>query len=232
MTKIHLKVFELYIYFLINFKPMMVRKKIYYVPGLISALLIPILFGFLGNRKLQEPITNVMDIGLPAKPQDGKESNFASFEPYRNWNYQKIAVKSNSAKSNSKYYVSEIKKLQKRNVKNTGIEFILDNNNSYGDFASILNDLHIAKHDIYGVDIDKTGHIFALVDYKNPNAKEIEYECLLCNDVIYDEYKPSFFDDFKFYLQQFPKEAFYLIFGFLIFLNISMLSIKESFQIH
>ncbi|WP_435523521.1 hypothetical protein [Chryseobacterium indoltheticum] len=122
--------------------------------------------------------------------------------------------------------------MQKRNVKNSGIEFILDNNNSYGDFASLLNDLHIAKHDWYSLDIGKTGHLFVTVNYKNPNAKEIEYECLLCNDVIYDKYKPSFLDDFQFYLQQLPKEAFYLIFGFLIFLNISMFSIKESFQKH
>lgn len=129
---------------------MISRKKIFYVPGLISALLIPILFWYFGNRKLQEPVTNVMDIGLPAKSHDGKELNFASFEPYRNWNYQKIVVKPNTAKSNSKYYVSEIKKMQKRNIKNSGIEFILDNNNSYGDFASVLNDLHIAKHDRYG----------------------------------------------------------------------------------
>ena len=42
-------------------------KKIYCVPGLISALLIPVLFWYYGNRKLNEPITNIMDFGLPAK---------------------------------------------------------------------------------------------------------------------------------------------------------------------
>lgn len=219
--------------FLINFKPMIVRKKMYYVPGLISALLIPILFWYFGNRKLQEPIPNVMDIGLPVKiDSSDKWNDTYSFEALRNWNYRKIVVEPNTAKLNSNYYVSEIKKMQKRNVKNSGIEFILDNNNSYGDFASILNDLHIAKHDWYAFDIEKTGHLFALVNYKNPNANEIEYECLLCNDTIYNEYKPSFLDNSQFYLQQLPAEAFYLIFGFLIFLNISMFSIKESFQIH
>lgn len=212
---------------------MISRKKIFYVPGLISALLIPILFWYFGNRKLQESITSVMNIGLPAKIDSSNKWSYAySFESLRNWNYRKILVAPNTAKSNSKYYVSEIKKMQKRNVKNSGIEFILDNNNSYGDFASLLNDLHIAKHDWYSLDIGKTGHLFVTVNYKNPNAKETEYECLLCNDVIYDEYKPSFLDDFQFYLQQLPKEAFYLIFGFLIFLNISMFSIKESLQKH
>ncbi|MGO4709616.1 hypothetical protein AB4Y90_10975 [Chryseobacterium sp. 2TAF14] len=176
-----------------------------------------------------------MDIVTPAKIDSTEKWNSAfSFELFRNWNYKKIVVTPNTAKLNSNYYVSEIKKMQKRNVKNSGIEFIIDNKNSYGDFVSLLNDMAIAKHEIYGVDMDKTGHIFALVNYKNPNAKEIdeEYECLLCNDVIYDEYEPSFLDDCQFYLQQLPTEAFYLIFGFLLFLNISMFSIKESFQIH
>lgn len=208
---------------------MILRKKIYYVPGLISALLIPVLFWYFGNRKLNEPITNIMDFGLPAKydptiPVDQQNT----LEHIRNWNYQKIIVQPNSAKSNSKFYVSKLKELQKRNEKETGIEFILDNNNTYGDFASLLNDMAIAKQETYGLDLEKTGHLFATVNYQDPNAKEIEYDCLLCNDVIYDKYKP-FFNDSQFFIKQLPKEAFYIIFGFLIFLNISMFSIKERF---
>lgn len=202
-------------------------KKIFYVPGLISALLIPVLFWYFGNRKLNEPIPNVMDFGLPAKLT--KENHNDYFEAFRNWNYKKIIVQPNSAKSNSAFYVSKLKELQKRNEKKTGIEFILGDNNSYGDFASILNDLHIAKQETYGLDLDKTGYLFATVNYQDPNAKEIEYDCLLCNDVIRDEYKPTFLDDAQFFIKQLPKEAFYIIFGFLIFLNMSIFSIKERF---
>lgn len=206
-------------------------KKIYYVPGLISALLIPVLFWYLGNRKLNEPIPNVMDLGLPAKynPNIPLKEQFMTFEQVRDWDYQKIIVEPNSAKNNSKFYVSKIKELQKRNKKETGIEFILDDNNTYGDFASLLNDMAIAKQDRYGLDLDKTVHLFATVSYIDPNVKEIEYDCLLCNDVIYNEYKPTFFDDSQFFIKQLPKEAFYIIFSFLIFLNISMFSIKERF---
>ena len=216
--------------FLFKFKPMVSGKKIYYVPGLISALLIPVLFWYFGNRKLNEPITNVMDFGLPAKYNpDIPVNQQNTLEQIRNWKYEKITVEPNSAKNNSKFYVSKIKELQKRNEKETGIEFILDDNNSYGDFASLLNDMAIAKQDRYGLDLDKTGHLFATVSYIDPNAKESDYECLLCNDVIYDEYKPTFFDDSQFFIKQLPKEAFYIIFGFLLFLNISMFSIRERF---
>jgi len=170
-------------------------------------------------------------MGLPAQLND-KNYNY-SFEPLRNWNYQKIIVQPNSAKNNSKFYVSKLKELQKRNERETGIEFILDNNNTYGDFASLLNDMAIARQENYGLDLEKTGHLFATVNYQDPNAKETEYDCLLCNDVIYnyvdegDYYKG--YTKLKYQLSQLPKEAFYLIFGFLIFLNISMFSIKERF---
>jgi hypothetical protein len=41
-------------------------KKIYYFPGLISALLIPVLFWYYGSQRTHEQYT-VMDLGLPAK---------------------------------------------------------------------------------------------------------------------------------------------------------------------
>jgi len=43
-----------------------------------------------------------------------------------------------------------------------------------------------------------------------------------------DDYKEM--DKLK-YLLDLPKQAYYIIFGFLVFLNISMFSIKENLQI-
>ena len=203
-------------------------RKIYYVSGLISAILIPLLFWFYGNRKLQEPIPNVIDIGLPAK---STSSTFATFEPLRNWKYQKIIVKPNAARKNSKYYVSEIKNLQKRNQKETGIEFIINNNNSYDDFVSLLNDMEISKQDFWCLDLEKTGHFFVTVNYKEPNRKKIENECLLCNDVIIEYYEPTFYEKITYQFSEFgklPKQAFYIIFGYLILLNISILSLVRK----
>ena len=212
--------------------------KKYYVPGLMSALIIPLLFWFYGNRELQRPIPNVMNLGLPAKynpnfPLDKQ----ISFESFRNWNYKKVVIAPNTAKENSKFYVSEIKNLQNRNEKNTGIEFILDENNSYNDFVSILNDLAITKHEIYGLDLDKTGHVFALVDYQDSGAKKEEVECLLCNDVIahYVDNRSAFeivflshiFEKYTALATTLTKESLYLLFGFLILLNVSILNIKK-----
>ena len=208
---------------------MMKLRKIYYVPGLISAILIPLLFWFYGSQKLQEPLPNVMNFGIP--PIVENDNYKYSFEPYRNWNYKKIIVQPNTARKNSKYYVSELKNLQTRNEKNTGIEFIINDKNSYDDFISILNDMEISKQEHYGIDMDKTGHIFAVHFYKDSNKtnSEINY---YNGDVVYyefpDDYYLKGFQKFEYQLSHLPKNAFYLIFGYLILLNISVLSLVRK----
>lgn len=207
--------------------------KIFYVPGLISAVLIPLVFWYLGNIKLNEPIPNVMDLGISAKFNPNIPLNEQiTLETHKNWNYKKIKILPNTAKENSKRYVLEIKNLQEKNKKNTGIEFVLNDSNSYNDFVSVLNDMAIAKHEIYGVDLDKTGHIFAWVDYKDPN--KISEPCYLCNDVViidsgifYRGEMPTSkpFDAFAHNLRNLPRNAFYLIFGYLILFQISVLSL-------
>lgn len=102
----------------------------------------------------------------------------------------------------------------------------------------------IARHEIYGLNINKTGHFFVPIIYKDPDAKDKEFEdkCLLCNDVLYEVNEThSSWDEFlrlTYYYQtvfedlsKLPKGAYSIIFGFLLFLNISMLSIKENLQI-
>ncbi|MDO3426978.1 hypothetical protein QWT87_19030 [Chryseobacterium sp. APV1] len=213
-------------------------KKIYYFPGLISALLIPVLFWYYIHPYIDKTVYNVVDIGLPAKLRKDNYNQNATFEPLRNWNYKKIAVPPNEAKNNSDFFVSEIKAMQKRNEKNSGIEFILSDKNTYADLISILNDMHISKNDMYAIDTEKTGNIFAVHYYVEP-TKEKESEYLLCNDLIYKVEEPTFMDKFLAFNQHFqtvfenvselPKGAYYILFAFLLFLNISMLSIKERF---
>ncbi|WBV52514.1 hypothetical protein [Chryseobacterium gambrini] len=213
-------------------------KKIYYFPGLISALLIPVLFWYYIHPYIDKTVYNVVDIGLPAKLRKDNYNQNATFEPLRNWNYKKIAVPPNEAKNNSDFFVSEIKAMQKRNEKNSGIEFILSDKNTYADLISILNDMHISKNDMYAIDTEKTGNIFAVHYYVEP-TKEKESEYLLCNDLIYEVEEPTFMDKFLAFNQHFqtvfenvsqlPKGAYYILFAFLLFLNISMLSIKERF---
>lgn len=204
-------------------------RKIYYVPCLISAILIPLLFWFYGNKKLNEPVSNVIDIGLPAKSSSSVIN--ATFEPLRNWKYKKIVVQPNTARKNSKFYVSEIKKLQKRNQKETGIEFIIGDNNTYDDFISILNDMEISKQEHYTLDLNKTNHFFAVHFYKDPNKIERGYD-VFPDDVVYYKFPEDYYlkgvQKFEYQFSHLPKNIFYLIFGYLILLNISVLSLVKK----
>lgn len=205
-------------------------KKMYYLPGLISAVLIPVLLWYYGSQRIQ-PQYAVLDLGLPSKETYNPGN---TFEPYKNWNYKKILVKPNTALQNQQYYVSELKKLQARNKKETGIEFIIDDHNNYQDFIALMDAMKLAGQDNYGVDIEKTSHFFALHFYKDPNEVEKRHimDCGTGDAIIFyrmdDDYKGL--EKFK-YLLELPKQSYYIIFGFLLFLNISMFSIKENLQI-
>lgn len=203
-------------------------RKIYYIPGLISALLIPLLFWYYGSQRVHPPYT-IIDLALPAKiiHQTTLDN---TFEPYRNWNYKQIVVQPNTALQNREFYVSKLKELQAKNEKETGIEFVMEDQNTYQDFIALIDAMIISKQEAYGVDMEKTGHFFALHFYRDPNKIERGYDVV--GGGYNRENEPSYkgFDKIK-YLLELPKQAYYIIFGFLLFLNISMLSIKENLQI-
>ena len=105
-------------------------------------------------------------------------------------------------------------------------------NNTYDDFISILNDMEISKQEHYGIDMDKTGHIFAVHFYKDSNKTKNETN-YYNGDVVYyefpDDYYLKGFQKFEYQLSHLPKNTFYLIFGYLILLNISVLSLARKF---
>ncbi|MCJ8153327.1 hypothetical protein MKJ01_06075 [Chryseobacterium sp. SSA4.19] len=206
-------------------------KKIYYVPGLISALLIPVLFWYYGNQRVH-PQYMVMDLGLPAKHNYSDDFD-NTFEPFRDWNYKKIIVQPNTALQNQSYYVSELKTLQAKNKKETGIEFIIGDKNNYQDFIALIDAMKLAKQETYGVDIGKTNHFFAVHMYKDPNISERSYDVIEGCVVYIDDFKKGTLNIImpETFVGHLPKQSYYLILGFLLFLNISMLSIKERFQL-
>ncbi len=208
---------------------MKTMKKIYYVPGLISALLIPLLFWYYGNQRVH-PQYSVIDLGLPAKVKKGMENQLNTFEPYRKWKYKKITVKPNTALQNQPYYVSELKKLQARNEKETGIEFVINDDNTYQDFIALIDAMKLAKQDTYGVDVEKTNHFFAVHEYKDPHRSERYGGCVAGGEFTPEKPVLHIFRPESF-IQYLPQQAYYVLFGFLFFLNISILSIKENIQL-
>ncbi|MGU3373872.1 hypothetical protein [Chryseobacterium sp. M5A1_1a] len=212
-------------------------KKVFYFPGLISALAIPVLLWHFGNRKIEEITTSVIDINIFAQLKEDKSNYNSTLEPFRTWSFKKIEVPAGQAKENSDLYVSEVKSLQQRNEKHTGIEFILGKQNTYGDLVSLLNDMHISKHDEYALDLKKTGHLWVPVTYLDPLSEP----CGLCGDVIetidagpiitVTVSEPNFFEKTQEFFTHLTREAYFLILGFLILAYLSIWSIRERFQL-
>ncbi|KQT16869.1 hypothetical protein ASG31_10870 [Chryseobacterium sp. Leaf404] len=210
----------------------MKRKKISYFPGLISAAIIPLLFWYFGNRKFNEINIFAKSIRLPAKIEKDSSNLSMTFEPFRDWNYNKIIVSPGKAFENQNYYVSELKKIQQNNKKETGIEFSLSDQNNLQDIITVLDALEISKQEMYGFDAEKTYHIFAPHLYIDPNAEKID-DFLICGTQNFfeeSEGQSNFYKEVSSQFQKLPKEGLILFFSFLIFLNLSMFSIKERFQ--
>ncbi|MCT2406686.1 hypothetical protein NZD88_03830 [Chryseobacterium antibioticum] len=202
-------------------------KKIYYLPGLISAVLIPVLFWYYGNQRVQPKYT-VLDFALPSKEAYNPRN---TFEPFRNWKYKKIIVKPNTFIQNQGYYISELKKLQTRNERETGIEFVIDDHNSYQDFIALINTMQLAQQETYAIDVEKTGHFFAVHFYKDPNKNYATCGGTVGGERYYVEKDQINFSDPENVIKNLPKQAFYILFGFLFLVNMSMFSIKENLQI-
>jgi hypothetical protein len=96
-------------------------KKIFYVPGLISALLIPVLFWYYINPYIDYTVYSVIDIGLPAKFSKDNYNQNTTFEPLRNWSYKKIIVPPNEAKNNSDFLFPKSKQCRKEMRKIPGL---------------------------------------------------------------------------------------------------------------
>ncbi|MFP7657392.1 hypothetical protein [Chryseobacterium proteolyticum] len=204
-------------------------KKIYYFPGLISAVIIPLLLWYYVHQRIHTPYT-ILDLGLPSKHKLN-DSVDNTFESFRNWNYKKIFVKPNTALQNQQYYVSELQQLQKRNERETGIEFVIGDKNNLQDFIVLMDAMTIAKQETFGIDVGKTGHFFAVHFYKDPNKNTRPICGGTVGAPIYSmKYYYTGYQKFEYQLKQLPQQAYYIIFGFLLFLNISMFSIKDTVQ--
>ncbi|WP_404985825.1 hypothetical protein ACI513_01420 [Chryseobacterium sp. M5] len=207
------------------------HKKIYYVAGIISALLVPLLFLYYANPVYNQMNRRVIDIGLPYKAKKGeKVPEFAKI-PIDGWNYKTINVNPGFDEKTEENFIKEINQLKENDIDKTGIRFQLSDKNVYADIVGLLNVMLKTKQERYGLDMEGTNSLYVL--YKKP----LEYTDVFgCGggDVGYlsiDEYN---YDNANFWnklIHYSPKGSYYLIFGFLILIYCAMLRPKLSFKI-
>jgi hypothetical protein len=207
--------------------------KIYYLPGLISALLVPVLFYFVFQPKLQQMEKNsrVMDIKLGFLEPKIRQPNdeFRDYIPTKDWTYQTVAVPPQDPMFRQKANAM-VDELYRNNVEKTGIRFKLSAQNTYADFVALL-DLFQAidglgtKHKKWFLTYSTDGKDFYVLNFQ----RVYNEEALLTNDTIDDGtmvFTPAESEYWRVhalgyyyeFIRYSPQASFYLFFGFLLFL--------------
>lgn len=207
------------------------HKKIFYVSGIISLLFVAPLFWYFSKPTLEKMNLRVMDIGLPYKVKKGEKVPEYSQIPMEGWNYKPINIPVNFDKETEKKFIALVNKLQNDKIEKSGLKFKFTEENSYGDIVKLLNIMLKTNQEYYGFDLKRTNSLYLL--YYSPPKKE---EYLLDNDQVfsylnqkeYDYQHSSFWQKLIIFS---PKESFYLIFGYLIFLYCAILKPKLTINL-
>ena len=208
-------------------------KKIFYVSGIISALIVPLIFLFYAIPTYRQMNVSVLDLGLPARESDTykipEEYQFPS--PEKGWKYQIIDLPVNFSEKDELKYFAQIKELQSKKYEKIGIRFQLKNENTYNDFVKLINLMLKTKQESYGFRIEDNS--FYVVKYKQ--IEEYQSWCGTKANMDYvdgDEWNErNKLGNFGYFLSKLPKESFYIIFGYLILLYSAMLKPKLTFNI-
>ena len=89
------------------------HKKIYYVSGLISALLVPLLFLYYAAPVYNKMNLRVITLGLPAKSKKGEKISEYARIPTEGWSYKTINVAPHFDKKTEEFFIREINQLKK-----------------------------------------------------------------------------------------------------------------------
>lgn len=191
-------------------------KKIFYISGIISLTFIAPLFYLIAQPTLEYLNLRVLDIGLP-------NSYNALPKVFRN--YQAIPIPANFGCKKEEEFIHLISKIQEEKIENSGLRFQFSDQNTYGDLVKMLNIMLKTKQDAYGIDMEVINSTYVI--YMKPD--NIRYgSCIVYNNM--DEYnydRSSFFEKI---INFSPRETYYLIFGFLLFLYAAVLKPKLKLQ--
>lgn len=91
-----------------NFKK---HKRLYYVPGILSLIVIPLVFWFYGNNYLKENDFRVIKFNMPPK---NHFEEFPDFVPEIHFNSSPIIVPPNFSDETELKYLNLVKDLQEK----------------------------------------------------------------------------------------------------------------------
>ena len=157
-----------------------VHKKIYYIPGIISLIILPFVFCFFAKQKIQH-LPHVIHLNLPDTLEWKKYPSRYRYVNIPRRNYLDIVLTGNQQNDNIKLQFAQIRirEILKENDTLNGVHFLFQDNATYGTFIGALDKLQIEDADRYWL----IGNSIWFWDVAH--VESLPYDCLLCNDVVY-----------------------------------------------
>ena len=196
------------------------HKKLLYVPGIFSLLVIPLVFYYYANERFEQFSENYLYFTFPPK-------DYFNYYPEGNYkigySYLELVVPPNFSDETENYYFKLIKDLQELNINKSGIKFQLNDNNVYADFIKLANLMELTDQSRYSLDLEDNN--FYVV---NDNVED-RGNILICGtSFLENESKSSFnlLSEINYFLKSLPKYAYIIIIGYLILVVISLFQPK------
>jgi len=190
---------------MLNLKP---HKRICYIPGIISLLVIPLVFWYYGTHYIEKNDFRMLGLNMP--PKNYLEDEFTA-ELFKDLIYNDVNVLPNFSDKTESEYLNLVRDLQEKNINKTAIRFHLSEQNTYGDLVKLLNIMEKTEQPRYGLRLDE--NTFEVI-----HIKPVDENSIICGTswdsdiVLIDDSK----FDIKEFLQKLPGFSYILLIGYLI----------------
>jgi hypothetical protein len=194
------------------------RKKIYYIPGIISLIIIPITFLLFANREIKQKTLTVLpivftDTNFPKRfPEAFKKFN-GNFPPKRN--YIDISFNGDNQKNKIKLDFAQvrIREILSQNDSTNGLHFKFGESSQYWTFIKVVDILRFEDAKTYmAIDNDIWFYQFP------PDTTTVNWICGTYSDIVYLEPKVSWWTHAKMWTTNIWKSSWQIILEFIVFL--------------
>jgi hypothetical protein len=195
------------------------RKKIYYIPGIISLVLVPLLFIHFADKVIKAKSLTVIrvflaDTDLFKKYPEGFKGYKGTYPPKRN--YTEIFFTGNEKSNKIKLDFAQIKirEILSANDSTSGVHFHFTDKSPFGTFIKSLDILNIEDAHTY-MTLDKDLWVY----YFPPDTTYVPWICgTVYNDIVYEEPEISWWTKTKNWISAIWKSSWQIILSFAGFL--------------
>jgi|GEM_PF-1121387 len=213
------------------------HKKIYYMPGMISLIAIPLVFWFWVSEIIKDNSYGIIKLDMPTKEfrNDKLFSNILN-----EVSYEKIDVPANFTESVETQYYKLIKEFQMNGKENSGLKFQLSPKNTYNDFVRLLNLMEKTNQKYYGFLTEDDS--FRVIQKNKGSSiccggsfesyEELSIFPLFCGTTTHismiDKIKNKI-SNAKHTIQTLPKPSYYILTGYFVLLFCAVFKPKLKF---